>query len=64
MTDGIRLAVISGVFLCGLFGWSVTGYAGGAAGLALAAAALVLPWWRQPLWSWASLYALRNRPIR
>ena len=64
MTESIRLAVVSGVFLCGLFGLSLTGYVGGAAGLALGAAALVLPWWRQPLWSWAILYAHRNRTIR
>ena len=43
MTDGIRLAVITGVFLGGLGGWAVEGYGGAATGLVLGTAMLVAP---------------------
>ena len=63
MTDGVRLAVITGVFLGGLGGWAVAGYGGAAIGLVLGAAMLVAPWWRQPLWAWAAFYLRRSRPV-
>jgi len=63
MKDGVRLAVVCGAFLWCLLGWAAADYIGGGIGLALGLATCVLPWWRQPLWSWAALYLRRNRPI-
>lgn len=63
MRDTTRLAVITGVFLCAVIGWSAGGYIGGGIGLALGLALLAVPWRGQPLWSWLSLYLRRNRPI-
>lgn len=63
MKDGARLAVVSAVFLGCLLGWAAAGYVGGGIGVALGLTTLVLPWWRQPLWSWAALYLRRNRPV-
>lgn len=63
MKDGVRLAVVCGVFLWCLLGWAAAGHAGAGIGLALGLATCVLPWWRKPLWSWAALYLRRTRPI-
>ena len=59
----VQLAVIVGVLSLGLLGWSVGGYPGAGVGLLLGLVLFAVPWWRQPLWSWASLYFRRNRPI-
>jgi len=59
----VQLAVILGVLLLGLIGWSVGGSIGGGIGLGLGLVLFVIPWRRQPLWSWITLYARRNRPI-
>jgi len=63
MTDSGRLTVVTGVFLCGLLGWTAAGYPGAGIGVTLGLVLLVMPWWRQPLWSWATLYLRRQRPI-
>ncbi|MFN0143573.1 MAG: type VII secretion protein EccE [Mycobacterium sp.] len=63
MKDGVRLAMVCGVFLGCLLGWAAAGYVGAGIGMALGLATCVLPWWRQPLWSWAAVYLRRNRPI-
>jgi len=63
MTGGIRLTVVTGVFLCGLLGWTAFGYPGAGIGVTLGLALLVMPWWRQPLWSWATLYLRRHRSM-
>ena len=63
MKQHARLSVIAGVFLCGVVGWATAGYAGTAGGLALGVAMLVIPWRRQPLWSWAAVYLRRNRAV-
>ena len=59
----IRLAVCAGLFLVALLGWSAGGYPGATIGCVLGLTTLVIPWRRQPLWSWAVLYLCRNRPI-
>jgi type VII secretion protein EccE len=59
----VQLAVIVGVLLLGLLGWSVGGYLGAGIGLLVGLVLLAVPWRRQPLWSWAALYFRRNRPI-
>lgn len=63
MKDAHRLAVVGGVFLFSLLGWSIAGYPGSAVGLALGVMLLVAPWRGQPVWSWVFLYVSRNRPI-
>jgi type VII secretion protein EccE len=63
MTAPTRLAVVIGVLLAGLLGWSVGGYPGAAAGLALGLGLGAIRWWRQPLWSWVGLYRRRNRSV-
>lgn len=63
MKELIRIAVVTGVFLSGLFGWALGGYLGAGIGLALGLLLAVVPWRGQPLWSWLSLYVRRNRPI-
>ena len=62
-SEATRLTVSAGVFICTLAGWGVGGYVGAAIGLAFGIALLVVPWRRHPVWSWAALYASRNRPI-
>jgi type VII secretion protein EccE len=57
------MAVVAGVFSAVLLGWATGGYPGAAIGLALGLTTLVVPWRRQPLWSWAVLYLCRNRLI-
>jgi len=59
----IRLAVVTGLFSAALLGWSAGGYPGATIGLALSLTTLVVPWRRQPLWSWAILHLRRNRSI-
>ena len=59
----IRLAIIAGMFLMALIGWAVEGYPGAGIGLAFGLITLVVPWRRQPLWSWVVLYLRRNRAI-
>ncbi|MGB3483403.1 MAG: type VII secretion protein EccE [Mycobacterium sp.] len=63
MTAPVRLAVIIGVLLAGLLGWSLAGYPGAAAALVLGTLLAVVRWWRQPLWSWARLFWIRRRAI-
>jgi len=63
MKHVIRLAVIAGVFILGVIGWSAGGYVGAAVALVIALALLVVPWRGQPLWSWLDLYLRRNRSI-
>ncbi len=58
-----RVAVIVGVLALGLVGLSIGGHAAVVIGLVAGAALLAVPWRSQPLWSWAALYARRNRPI-
>lgn len=59
----VQLAVIVGVLLLGLLGWSVDGNLGTGIGLLVGLVLLAIPWRRQPMWSWAALYFRRNRPI-
>ena len=63
MTAGARLAVTTGVLLGAGFGWSVGGSVGAGIGLALGLTLLVVPFRRQPLWSWAAIFLRRNRPM-
>lgn len=63
MSFTTRLAVIIGVLIFGLVGWGLAGYVGAGIGLTLGLVLFAIPWRRQPLWSWAALYARRNRPI-
>ena len=59
----IRLAVVAGVFSGALLGWSAGSYPGATIGFAIGLTTLVVPWRRQPLWSWTVLYLRRNRSI-
>jgi len=63
MTDGIRLGVSLGVLACAAIGWAFAGQVGAGIGLTIGLALLVVPWRRQPLWSWAALVLRRNRPM-
>jgi type VII secretion protein EccE len=63
MTASTRLAIIVGVLAAGLIGWAVGGYPGAAAGLVIGVAAGVIRWWRQPAWSWWTLWRQRGRAI-
>lgn len=63
MTDIINMAVLAGVFVAALTGWTAGGYVGAALGTALGILLLVLPWRGQPLWSWLYLYLRRNRSL-
>lgn len=65
-----RLVSVSVVYLAGFLGWVIGGYVaaggttGGIVGAAVAAGVAIVvvfvPWWGQPVWSWA-LLALRSR---
>ncbi|MCB0923747.1 MAG: type VII secretion protein EccE [Mycobacterium sp.] len=61
MTDGTRLAVTSGMFLCSVLGWLWGDVLGGALGSLVGSATLMLPWRGQPLWRWAQHWLRRNR---
>lgn len=63
MTDGVRLAVSLGTLGCAATGWAFAGQVGAGIGLTIGLALLVVPWRRQPLWSWAALFLRRNRPM-
>ena len=63
MTATTRLAIIVGVLATGLLGWALAGYPGAAVGLMLAVATGVIPWRRQPMWSWLNLLRQRGRAI-
>lgn len=59
----MRLALIVIVLGAGLLGWSGYGFYGAAAGLVVALLLVVVPWRRQPLWSWVQLFLRRGRAI-
>jgi type VII secretion protein EccE len=63
MSFTMRLAIVLGVFVAGLAGWSTGGYPGAAAGLVCSAAVGIIPCRGRQLWSWLALWARRNRPI-
>jgi len=63
MKDVMRLAVVAGVFISAVIGWSAGGYPGAGIGLVLALVLLVMPWRGQPLLAWLGLYLRRNRSI-
>lgn len=63
MTATTKLAITVAVLAAGLLGWILGGYPGAAAGLAIGALVAVIPWRRQPLWSWLILWFQRGRPI-
>jgi type VII secretion protein EccE len=58
-----RLAVISGVLLAGLLGWSVGGPVGAAIGLVIGLLCGVVRWRRLPLWAWLDLVRRRRWPV-
>ncbi|MCB0940331.1 MAG: type VII secretion protein EccE [Mycobacterium sp.] len=58
-----RVAIVIGVLAIGLVGLSAGGYTTAVVGLVVGAALLAVPWRSRPMWSWAALYARRNRPI-
>lgn len=59
----MRLALILVVLGAGLIGWATSGYLGAGIGLALAILLAVIPFRRQPLWSWVQLWLRRGRAI-
>ncbi|KAA8969797.1 type VII secretion protein EccE [Mycobacterium sp.] len=63
MTAITQLTTVVGVLAAGLIGWTVAGYPGAAAGLVIGLMVGVIPWWRQPAWSWLLLWLRRRRPI-
>lgn len=63
MTAATKLTIVVGVLTAGLAGWIVGGYPGAAAGLVIGIMVGVIPWWRQPVWSWLALWLRRKRPI-
>ncbi len=63
MRELIRIAVIAAVFIATLLGWAFGGYPGAAVGLTLGLLFGVIPWRRQPLWSWLELYLRRHRHL-
>ncbi|MGH3969922.1 MAG: type VII secretion protein EccE [Mycobacterium sp.] len=63
MTATTKLTVVVAVLAAGLVGWIVAGYLGAAGGLAIGLLAGVIPWWRQPVWSWLALWLRRKRPV-
>lgn len=63
MTATTKLTIVVGVLAAGLAGWIAAGYPGAAAGLVIGLLVGVVPWWRQPAWSWLGLWRRRTRPI-
>lgn len=63
MTAATKLTIIVGVLAAGLLGWAVAGYPGAVAGLVIGLMVGVIPWWRQPAWSWLALWLHRKRSI-
>lgn len=63
MSAPTRLAIIVGMFLAVLMGWTIGGYLGAATGLAVGLVCGVVPWRGQPLWSWLNLWLRRNQLI-
>jgi type VII secretion protein EccE len=63
MTATTELTIVVGVLAAGLLGWTAAGYPGGAAGLVIGFMLGVIPWWRQPAWSWLVLWLRRKRPV-
>lgn len=59
----MKLVLILVVLGAGLAGWSSYGYIGAAVGLSLALLLAVIPWRRQPVWSWIGLFVRRKRAI-
>lgn len=59
----MTLVLILVVLGAGLIGWSVYGYIGAAVGLSVALLLAVVPWRRQPVWSWIGLFLRRGRGI-
>lgn len=59
----VRLGTIAVLAILSVLGWALGGYVGVVVGLASGLLLAVVPWRGQPLWSWASLYRRRNRPI-
>lgn len=63
MSATSRQAIIAGVLLTGLLGWSFDGYIGAATGLTFGIVVAVIPWRRRTLWSWLALWMRRGRPL-
>jgi type VII secretion protein EccE len=63
MTATTKLTIVVCVLAIGVLGWAVAGYPGAAAGLVIGLMAGVIPWWRQPAWSWLALWLRRKRRI-
>ncbi len=64
MTDTVKLAIITGIFLATLAGLAASGYPGAATGLAIGLAFAVVPWRGQTAWSWLTIWWRRTQPIR
>ncbi|HTM86166.1 MAG TPA: type VII secretion protein EccE, partial [Mycobacterium sp.] len=56
-----RLLCAVTIALCGLAGWALGGLIGVAVAVPIAVLLVLVPWWGQPVWSWAVLW-LRRRP--
>ena len=51
------------VFLLALASWVLGGYIGAAIAVLVGVALVFVPWWGQPVWSWALLALRGRRPI-
>lgn len=63
MSNASRVILPSITFLLTIIGWLIGGDFGAAVGLAVAAALLWVPWWRQPLWVWLRCYLRRAEAL-